>query len=375
MAEQRLTKVELGYSIIGKEYSSEIAANYVLKQDINAGTVVQINTVLNITVSGGELVDYTQTDEEGRLSLADVQYRSKEEAVELLELQGMIVTITEEYSDTVASGVVIRQTPEAGTSVTTGTNVTLAVSLGRIDAIATQTPTESPTTIIPIATQTPIMTDTPTPLQPIFDTVQPTPSPSPTPTAKPSPSPSPTPTAKPSPSPTPTPKVIPGEIITLFSDLEAAIISDNDSRIIKLVGEIVSKKLFDTYAIIKLNDIIGERFGLLDYLGWSTKGTGKHVSIHYWENGDVMITYFGLINYNITGTYSCKYYRNGVFESHIYGNIINGKLEAPYYLDTTYDTLVITDEAAPYETISGDVMKAILTRQQEGTENGYVRAR
>ena len=132
-AEARLEEAELLYSITGKEYSDEIPANLILEQDLAAGSVVPANAVVKILISGGAAIseeDLAEKDENGRLTVADVQYRSRGEALELLEKQGFEVSVAEEASDTVAAGVVISQNPAAGTSLEPGAKVALVVSTG-----------------------------------------------------------------------------------------------------------------------------------------------------------------------------------------------------------------------------------------------------
>ncbi|MDR2591047.1 MAG: InlB B-repeat-containing protein [Oscillospiraceae bacterium] len=124
---------DLLFSIIGKEDSDEIPANMVLTQMIKAGTIVNNNSLLEVIVSGGEAVDLLMKDSEGRYFIADVQFRTREVAIERLELQEMIVKLIEEYNETVAAGVVISQDPIGGTPTFPGTEVTIVVSLGSVE--------------------------------------------------------------------------------------------------------------------------------------------------------------------------------------------------------------------------------------------------
>ena len=123
-------KEKLILKIIGKEESDEISADMVLFQGLSAGSVVNINTTLNVKISAGKAVDVTVKDEDGNLAAADVQYRTKDDAVKLLESQGMKVTFAEQSSETVAAGVVISQDPTAGTPLKPGASVKLIVSTG-----------------------------------------------------------------------------------------------------------------------------------------------------------------------------------------------------------------------------------------------------
>ena len=60
----------------------------------------------------------------------DVQYRDEQEAVNMLSAKNLNADICYEESRDVAAGCVIRQEPEAGTSVTAGSNITIYVSTG-----------------------------------------------------------------------------------------------------------------------------------------------------------------------------------------------------------------------------------------------------
>ena len=128
-ARQRIQN-QLNLQIAGKEESDEIKANLILSQDLRAGSVVAINSILSVKVSAGRLEIVTEIDDEGKLPLADVQFRTKDEAIRALESQGMIVVIREEFSEMVASGVVIFQDPGSGTRLEPGTEVTIVVSKG-----------------------------------------------------------------------------------------------------------------------------------------------------------------------------------------------------------------------------------------------------
>ena len=118
-AEKRLNEAELTYSITGKEYSDIITINYVLNQDINAGTIVQINTTLKIVVSGGAETK-TVPNTEG----ADIS-----EAKTILESLGFAVETAEEYS-VLEKGSVISQSVEPGSEYEVGGTIVLVVSSG-----------------------------------------------------------------------------------------------------------------------------------------------------------------------------------------------------------------------------------------------------
>ena len=126
-ADRRLNEVELSYSITGKEYSSDIEVNYVLKQDISGGSIVEINTVINIVVSGGA---ETQT-------MPSVEGLPVDAAKKALEELGFVVQTEEKYSP-VEKGAVISQNVQFGTEYAVGGTVTLLVSAGTDPSIITE---------------------------------------------------------------------------------------------------------------------------------------------------------------------------------------------------------------------------------------------
>jgi len=119
IAESRLFEAELLYSIIGKEFSSEIAMNYVLEQDINGGTLVDVNTLLSLVVSGGV---ETRT-------MPSVKGAPLEEATSVLEYLEFDVNVEEQYSP-VEEGMVILHDIPSDSELEVGGTVTLFVSEG-----------------------------------------------------------------------------------------------------------------------------------------------------------------------------------------------------------------------------------------------------
>jgi serine/threonine protein kinase len=171
-AEIRSGESLLELRVVGKEDSDDIPADLILSQNLSPGSIVAIGTDLNIMISGGEDVDLFETDEQGRLFLADVSFRTLDDAVERLESQGMEVVIIEEESDTIAAGLIISQNPDAGTPLEPGSRVTIFVSIGSSTntAIAAQEPTPE---------STPESTPEPTPEPPPESTPEPAPEPTP----------------------------------------------------------------------------------------------------------------------------------------------------------------------------------------------------
>jgi uncharacterized repeat protein (TIGR02543 family) len=119
-AEDRLDKAVLLYQIIGKEYSDLIPADLVLTQGIPAGSVVESNSLMDITISGGAELRVVPS----------VEGLSAEEAQRVLEEAGFAVHTVKEFSDSVASGSVIAQDQKADSEHGLGDTVTITVSKG-----------------------------------------------------------------------------------------------------------------------------------------------------------------------------------------------------------------------------------------------------
>jgi hypothetical protein len=118
-ARQLAGEVRLGLAIEAQRHDLEVPASYIIAQSPLAETMVPPGTDVAVTVSlGPEMV--TVPEVVGfpiavkRLSLEDI---------------GLVVAVTETWSIEPA-GLVVSQTPEAGTIVTVGHTITLAVSSG-----------------------------------------------------------------------------------------------------------------------------------------------------------------------------------------------------------------------------------------------------
>jgi len=108
---------------ISQAYSSTVAAGYVISQSPAAGTEVTTYSAVDLTVSLGPEPSY--------VTVPDVTNMIQAAAQSALASVGLTVgTITQSYSDTVAAGYVIGQSPAAGTSMESGSAVSLVISLG-----------------------------------------------------------------------------------------------------------------------------------------------------------------------------------------------------------------------------------------------------
>jgi len=103
------------------EYSSASDIGNVLRQSVTANSDVNIGTSVHLTVSSGEEL----------VNVANVVGLTQKDATNTLKNQGFTVKANEVYNETVESGKVISQSPDAGTSQTKGTVILLTVSKGK----------------------------------------------------------------------------------------------------------------------------------------------------------------------------------------------------------------------------------------------------
>lgn len=120
-AKQELNALGIGIKDASYENSDAYESGYVIKQEIEAGTKIEKNTTVNVTVSTGE-VTFELPDVKG-LEEADALKKLKEE-------YNLSVSTEYEYSNTIQKGYVISTSPDKGTSVKKDSNVTIYVSSG-----------------------------------------------------------------------------------------------------------------------------------------------------------------------------------------------------------------------------------------------------
>lgn len=112
----------LGFKISTYEYSDEYEEGEIISSDPKAGEYVDKNTTVSVVVSNGpendatvpSLTGMTESNATAKLKSMDISY-----------------TVSYDYSDSVASGNVISQTPSSGSKVSDSTTVKLVVSRGQ----------------------------------------------------------------------------------------------------------------------------------------------------------------------------------------------------------------------------------------------------
>lgn len=114
---------------VNRENNDAVAGGTVLRQSVMAGTPVSRGATISITVS----VNSVSTDAEQQVvtvTVPNVIGLSKQEAEDALTGEGFSVSVSEAHHATVAQGLVITQSLNAGTSQLKGSSVVLTVSKG-----------------------------------------------------------------------------------------------------------------------------------------------------------------------------------------------------------------------------------------------------
>ena len=120
-AKQALKEIGLGIREEGTQASDEYEKGQIMSQDVEEGTSVDINTTIHVYISTGA----------GEVSVPDVKGYDSEAAINMLRDHGFDPERDYDYSDTVASGKVISQSPEAGSMAKSGDKVKIIVSQGK----------------------------------------------------------------------------------------------------------------------------------------------------------------------------------------------------------------------------------------------------
>lgn len=120
-AENAIVAANLVVGTVDMMSSASIPAGEVISQDPTGGTIVDINSVVNLVVSSGI----------AQVIVPNVVGNTEADATTSIEAVGLIVgEVTTAFSDTVAAGDVISQDPSGGANVNEGSAVNLVVSNG-----------------------------------------------------------------------------------------------------------------------------------------------------------------------------------------------------------------------------------------------------
>jgi beta-lactam-binding protein with PASTA domain len=112
---------ELQVGAVSYTYNPMVEAGLVISQNPAGGTAVPIGTTVDLVVSLGQ-----------SSTVPAVAGTTKAEAITAITTAGLTVgSLTYEYSEVVAAGVVVRQSPDAGTVLVAGSTVDFVVSMGQ----------------------------------------------------------------------------------------------------------------------------------------------------------------------------------------------------------------------------------------------------
>lgn len=111
-------------SVTRAEYDDSVKKGAIISHSPAEGIYANEFSVIEVVISKGKA-------SEAKILVPFVELSTKSQATSTLEKLGLKVLIKEEYSDSIAAGVVISQNVKKGTIVKAGTTITLTVSLGK----------------------------------------------------------------------------------------------------------------------------------------------------------------------------------------------------------------------------------------------------
>ena len=126
-AEKALASIGLLVSVDNTRYSDEVVSGNVITTNPGAGSSVHEGDTVTIYVSQGQNSQSVQ--------VPDTRGKYKEDAMAMLTNSGLYVYVASEPSTTVDANLVIRQDIAPGSSVQTGSSITITVSTGPENAI------------------------------------------------------------------------------------------------------------------------------------------------------------------------------------------------------------------------------------------------
>jgi eukaryotic-like serine/threonine-protein kinase len=119
-ARELLRDADLRLGRVTRAYDEERPVGQVLEQSVKAKNDAPFRSEVDVVVSKGPEPK----------PVPRVTGRTQEEATALLQAEGFVVAVTEEFSDEVSRGRVISQEPGRGTDLQPGATVSIVVSLG-----------------------------------------------------------------------------------------------------------------------------------------------------------------------------------------------------------------------------------------------------
>lgn len=117
--------------LLDLELSPEI--KYEENGSYDAGTVLRASVQDGLMIDKGTTIVLTVAEAAEGVEVPDATGKSQTEGTALLEKEGFVVNVVESYDPQVEKGIVISQSPEAGTKASAGQSVTIRVSQGAED--------------------------------------------------------------------------------------------------------------------------------------------------------------------------------------------------------------------------------------------------
>ncbi len=140
-AEQALISIGLLVTVDNTRYSDTVAAGNVITTNPGAGSSVHEGDTISLYISQGQ--------DSQSVTVPDTQGKYKDDAVTILSNSGLYVYVANEPSDTVEKNLVIRQTIKPGSTVQTGSSITITVSTGPEQAIVIDPENTAQTNAVP----------------------------------------------------------------------------------------------------------------------------------------------------------------------------------------------------------------------------------
>ena len=101
-----------------------------VESDKAEGTILEMSPEANKTAKKGDVINVKVAGASKKVTVPDLRDREINYIKDFLTQKGLNYEITEEYSDNVESGYLIRQYPEKGTDVAIGSTIQLTISKG-----------------------------------------------------------------------------------------------------------------------------------------------------------------------------------------------------------------------------------------------------
>lgn len=106
---------------------------YEVSTSYDAGTVLRASVQDGLMIDKGTTIVLTVAEAAEGVEVPDAAGKSRAEATSLLEKDGFVVNVVESHDPQVEKGIVISQSPEAGTTASAGSSITIRVSQGAED--------------------------------------------------------------------------------------------------------------------------------------------------------------------------------------------------------------------------------------------------